>query len=73
MSVEAAVICLIDREVVMTSVSRDLEANQGEGVQLMSCLEKRVLVALNIAAQLDPAEVLGQVLQAHEEGTIVLV
>ena len=71
--VEAPIIRLVDRQIVMATRGRDHEANEGEGAKLMACLEEGVLVVIVDAAELEATEVLLQIRYAHEEGTIVFV
>lgn len=72
-SIEAAIIGLVDGQIVMATCTIDLETDQSKGVQLMACLEERVCVAPDEAAKLNSAKVLHHVLQAHKEGTIVRI
>ena len=50
-----------------------MEADESKGVELMTSLEEGVLVVVIDSAELNSAEVLNQVLLAHEEGAIVKV
>jgi len=73
MAVEATIIRLVDRQIVMTTGCRDLEANQSERVKLMAGLKGGILVVIVNTAELDSAEVLDKILLAHEESTIIRI
>ena len=73
MAVEATIVRLVDRQVVVTARSTDLEADKRVGAQLMASLKKCILIVVVDAAKLDTAEVLNQILLAHEEGAVILI
>ena len=73
MAIKASVIGLVDGQVMMSAWRADLETNQGKRAQLMARLEEGVLVVVVETAELNPAEVLLEILFAHEEGTIVSI
>ena len=73
MAVKATIVGLIDRQVVMTTWSTDLEADECEGAQLMASLKEGILIVVVDTAELDTAEVLNQILLTHEECAVILV
>ena len=73
MAVKAAIIRLVDRQVVVAARGTDLEADEREGAKLMASLEESVLIVVVDAAELDAAEVLNQILLTHEECSVICI
>ena len=73
MAVEATIIGLVDRQVVMAAWGTDLEADKREGAQFMTSLEECILISVVDTAELDTAEVLNQILLTHEESSVVFI